>query len=183
MDHSYRTLTPRLLLRPLTEHDLEVVMQWRHQDPIRIWFQQDDSLQPEQHLSWFERYRQNDQDMMFTAIQLEHEIPIGTGAIYRIDKLNGVAEFGRVLIGNERFQGQGYGEEIVKGLTRFGIEHLGLNMIELYVKITNTRAIKIYMNCGYVHDRTFRQPYSKGGGSLIRMVCTAAKYRKGGYSS
>ena len=180
MEHSHRILTPRLLLRPLTEHDLERVRGWRNQENIRIWFQDDQLIQPEQHLSWYERYRTNANDMTFIAVQLRQEIPIGMGALYRIDHINGIAEFGRVLIGDIDYQGQGYGEEIVRGLTKFGLEQLGMNTVELFVKITNTRAIKAYMNCGYVHDRSYRQPGARGSSSLIRMICTNPHYRKEG---
>ena len=179
MEHSYRILTPRLLLRPLTEHDLERVRGWRNQDHIRIWFHDDQPIEPEQHLSWYERYRQNNHDMMFIAVQLDKEIPIGTGALYRIDPARKMAEFGRVLIGDINYQGQGYGEEIVRSLTSFGFERLRLQTIELFVKVTNTRAIKIYMNCGYVHDRSYRHYGTKETGTLVRMVCHASQLRKG----
>lgn len=179
MEHSYRILSPRLMLRPLTEHDLERVRGWRNQDHIRIWLQDDHLIEPEQHQSWYERYRQNDQDMMFIAVHLDNEVPIGTGALYKIDPTRKIAEFGRVLIGDIDYQGQGYGEEIVRSLTRFGLERLRMQTIELFVKVTNTRAIKIYMNCGYVHDRSYRNYGNKETGSLVRMVCNAPQLRKG----
>ena len=177
MEHSYRVLTPRLMLRPFTEHDLEHVRGWRNHE--QLLFQEEALSQTEQHLNGYERYRQNEHDMMFMAVHLKDEKPIGTGALFRVNRTNSSAEFGRVLIGNSDYQGLGLGEEIVKGLTQFGIVGLGLNTIELYVKITNTRAIKIYMNCGYVHDRTFRHYGPKSsGGSLIRMICTYAHYHR-----
>ncbi|MCG7405984.1 GNAT family N-acetyltransferase [Paenibacillus sp. ACRRX] len=183
MDHSYRILSPRLLLRPLTEHDLDQVRSWRNQEHIRIWFQDDHVIEPEQHFNWYERYRTNDSDMMFIAVRLDKEKPIGTAALYRINPYKRRAEFGRVLIGDSESQGQSYGEEIVKAVTQFGLNTLGLQSIELFVKVTNTRAIRIYMNCGYVHDSSYRHPVAQGSSALIRMVCFASKRRREGRGS
>lgn len=179
VDHSYRVLTSRLLLRPLTEHDLEIVLRWRRHDHIRKWFQDDLTIEPKQQLTWYERYRQREDDMMFVAVVLNENKPIGAGSLYRINKLSRTAEFGRVFIGEADAQGMGYGEEIVRGITDFGVEMLSLRWVELFVKITNTNAIRTYTNCGYVHDRKYRPSNSRDLGSIVRMIRTAPPRWKG----
>lgn len=178
MDHSYRILSPRLLLRPLTEHDLEIIRTWPNQAITRIWYYDYQPLDADRIENYYERYRTNERDMMFVAVWMEHEQVIGTGSLCRIDPTMRTAELGRVYIGSPEAQGHSFGEEIVSALTAFGIRTLGLKQIELFVKVTNTRAIRVYMNCGYVHDRSYRHHRTKGAtSSLIRMVYTVPRKR------
>ncbi|SMG53761.1 GNAT family N-acetyltransferase [Paenibacillus aquistagni] len=178
MDHSYRILSPRLLLRPLTEHDLEVIRTWPNHASTRIWFHDYQPIDIDRAVNDYERYRLNERDMMFVAVWMEQELAIGTASLSRIDLTMRTAELGKVYIGSPEAQGLSFGEEMVSALTAFGIGTLGLKQLELYVKVTNTRAIRVYMNCGYVHDRSYRHHRVKGAtSSLIRMVYTVPRKR------
>ncbi len=150
MRHAYVIQTERLRLRQLEPADLELVLLWRNDPVIRKWFFSEDPITWEQHRNWYARYLENETDIAFIAEDVAglYE-PVGVAALYRIDTARGTAEFGRLMVGNARAKGQGFGFEIVGALSAFGFERLGLNAIDLEVFEHNAAAIKIYEKAGF----------------------------------
>ncbi|WP_027086116.1 GNAT family N-acetyltransferase [Cohnella panacarvi] len=150
MNHAYVIRTERLRLRQLELSDLELVLLWRNDPAIRQWFLSSGTITWEQHRNWYARYLENGADIAFIAEDMAglHE-PVGIAALYRIDASRGTAEFGRLMVGNARAKGKGFGLEIVGAICAFGFERLGLNAIDLEVYEHNAAAIKIYEKAGF----------------------------------
>jgi len=150
MNHAYVIQTERLRLRQLELSDLELVLLWRNDPEIRRWFFNGSPITWEQHRNWYARYLKNETDIAFIADDITglYE-PVGVAALYRIDAVTGTAEFGRLMVGNARAKGKGFGLEIVGGICAFGFERLGLNAIDLEVFEHNAAAIKIYNKAGF----------------------------------
>lgn len=158
----------RIRLRPLTEADLPLTLAWRNQDHIRRWFFYSDIIQPEQHRAWFEQYRTRADDFVFIIVEKETNTPIGQVALYRIDRVQQQAEFGRIMIGEASASGKGYAKAATQLIVqRFGFEQLGLRRIYLEVFANNAPAIAVYEKCG------FRQVGEHDGQVVMEIVRSA----------
>jgi RimJ/RimL family protein N-acetyltransferase len=147
--------TERTSLRLLEERDLPLTLAWRNQDHIRRWFFHSDLIASSDHLAWFHRYLERDDDFVFIVEEVgEPYRRIGQAALYRVDWTAGRAEFGRLLIGERHAAGKGLAREITQALVDVATDRLGLTEIYLEVLAANTRAIRAYLACGFqaTHD-------------------------------
>jgi diamine N-acetyltransferase len=141
----------RVRLRLLREADLAMTRAWRNQDHIRPWFFTTGLISEEQHRAWFDRYQQLDDDFVFVIEETETlRRPVGQAALYRVEWTTRRAEFGRLLIGDAEASGLGLGRLATEALTRFALDTWSLHEIYLDVLETNSRAIAIYEQCGFV---------------------------------
>lgn len=156
----------RVRLRLLREDDLAMTRAWRNQDHIRRWFFTTGVMSEEQHRSWFDRYQQHDDDFVFVIEETETlRRPVGQAALYRVEWTSRRAEFGRLLIGDPDASGLGLGRLATEALTRFALDTWSLHEIYLDVLETNTRAIAIYEQCGYIA--------SDAANGSVHMTCSA----------
>lgn len=73
----------RLCLRE--ESDLPLTIKWRNQAPIRRRFLNSDVILPEQHVAWFLKYREKDDDFIFVIEEQDNNYrPISQVAIYNV---------------------------------------------------------------------------------------------------
>lgn len=147
--------------RAIGPGDLETIRCWRNEDETRSQFVFTGLLTPQNQADWFERYREDDTDVMFLveAVAKESEthtpgwshdwIPVGCAALYHIDEDNREAEFGRLMIGHPDYRGKGLGRRITEALTAFGLSRMGLHRVYLEVYQDNPAALKSYMAAGY----------------------------------
>lgn len=142
----------RVRLRPLSEADLPATLAWRNQDHIRQWFFFSDVLTPDQHAGWFAKYALKEDDYVFIIEETTTDTPrpIGQVALYRIDRDQGEAEFGRIMIGNPDDNGKGFAREATTLIVqRFAFDHLGLRRVYLEVFAHNAPAIAVYEKAGF----------------------------------
>ena len=153
----------RIRLRLLRASDLDLTRAWRNQDHIRRWFFTSDVISDEQHRAWFQKYQQRDDDFVFLVEETDTlGKPVGQAALYRVDWQARRAEFGRLMIGDPDARGLGLGRIATAALTRFALDTWALDEVYLDVLETNTRAIAIYQQCGYVE--------SGRGDGQVRMI-------------
>ena len=140
----------RIILRLLEKTDLPLTLSWRNQDDIRKWFLNTDVILKENHVAWFERYRQLDHDLVFIILAKDLDnIPVGQISLYDIDWSAKTAEFGRLMIGEPLAKGKGYAKDATRYLLECGIHSLGLKKISLEVKDDNEIAVAIYRTVGF----------------------------------
>lgn len=60
-------------------------------------------------------------------------------------------------IGDPEYRGKGYGTEAMKLILKYAFRGLNLHRVSLDVFDYNTRAIRSYEKCGFVHEGTQRQ--------------------------
>ncbi|MBO9600283.1 MAG: GNAT family N-acetyltransferase [Cohnella sp.] len=150
MKHAYLLRTERLRLRQLELADLPLVLLWRNDPEIGRWFFNSGSITWEQHRGWYARYLDTETDIAFIVEEVSSLYePVGAAALYRIDTERGTAEFGRLMIGNARARGKGFGLEIVNAICSFGLRQLGLNEIYLEVLEDNAAAVNTYEKAGF----------------------------------
>ncbi|MEI7028200.1 GNAT family N-acetyltransferase [Paenibacillus sp. y28] len=164
------------MLRAVTAQDIEQIRAWRNQDFIRTSFIDQGMISEEQQRLWFERYVNAADDQMFLIIEKEPSCrPVGTAALYRIDRQQLTAEFGRLMIGEPTALGKGYGQEATRLLCKHAFRHLGLKQLYLEVLENNLRAIRIYRQCGFKPSSITE----KNGLRLMKMVLHEYKAESG----
>jgi len=169
-----RTILPveneRVILRLLEMDDLPLTLSWRNQDNIRKWFIHTDIIQEEKHYSWFERYRELDNDFVFMILakDLENQ-PVGQISLYNINWEAGSAEYGRLMIGNSIAQGKGYAKQATVLLLDFALNTLGLGEVFLEVKSDNISAMAVYKSAGFVVTESFN--------GLTKMITNSLLYK------
>ena len=141
----------RIRLRLLEEADLPLTLTWRNQDHIRKWFLYSEVITPEQHWSWYNQYKDRDNDFVFIIEETQtlHR-PVGQTSLYNIDWADRRAEFGRLLIGDSMARGKGIAKEATHITLDCGHRYLKLEEFVLEVIKDNALAITVYQFVGFV---------------------------------
>ncbi len=111
---------------------------------------------------WFERRRQDKDNIVFAILALPEKQLIGNCGVHRLDWKNRSAVFG-IVIGEKNYWNKGYGTDATRTLLRFAFEQLGLNRMELEVYDFNPRAIRAYEKAGFRRDGVRRQALYRDG--------------------
>ncbi|QJD82656.1 GNAT family N-acetyltransferase [Cohnella herbarum] len=90
------------------------------------------------------------------------EAYIGQVNLDSIDWKNRVGKIG-IVIGSTENLGRGYGTEAMKLLIDFAFLEMNLNRLELEVYDFNERAIRSYLNCGFIQEGRQRERQYKNG--------------------
>jgi diamine N-acetyltransferase len=148
-----------VLLRLIEEKDLQATLAWRNHDEARIWFKSSNLITYDQHHSWFQHYREKDDDFLF-IVEIDGSL-VGQASVYSIDWQSHTAEVGRFLASMNGV-GKGYMDMACSMLVKFCKDQLGLESLFLEVFETNQRAIKLYRRNGFTENAHYD--------GLIRMV-------------
>ncbi len=111
---------------------------------------------------WFERQRQDKDNIVFAILTLPEKQLIGNCGVHRLDWKNRSGLFG-IVIGDKNYWNKGYGTDATRTLLRFAFEQLGLNRVELEVYDFNPRAIRAYEKAGFRRDGVRRQALYRDG--------------------
>lgn len=147
----------RLVLRPITENDTDLIVCWRNKDFVKNNFLYREELTEEIHNNWLETKVKTGNVIQF-IIEFEGEnniIPVGSVYLRDIDYANSCAEFG-IFIGDKKALGKGIGTETAKLILDFAHNQLGLHRIFLRLLADNTAAYKSYRKAGFVMEGIFR---------------------------
>jgi RimJ/RimL family protein N-acetyltransferase len=136
-------------LRLLDEADLPLTLAWRNRDDVRTWFFSSQPISPDVHGTWFQRYQADPSDLTFIIEDRTVQRAVGQVSLYRIDRDNASAEFGRLMIGDPAARGRGIGLAATQLALEVAFRTLTLHRIHLEVLASNDRAIAIYRACGF----------------------------------
>lgn len=145
-----------IVLKQITFDDLDMLRQWRNKEEIRKNFFNQHIISPEEHLNWFKKYCEKDDDITY-IIQTREGVPIGCIALYNIDFKNEQAEIGRIFIGDENYLGKGLAQKAIALLIEKVFKDVDLKRISLEVFEDNTRAIRVYEKVGFKTEGIKRQ--------------------------
>lgn len=150
MKRSLQMTKGNLVLRSLTQEDLELIRYWRNRDDIREWFFSTKIINKEEQWNWYCDYLKNLQDFVFLIDEVDiFNRTIGTISLYNINQHLTVAELGRFIIGDGDANGKGWGPKVVDMVCELAYKELRLNRIFLKVFKCNLRAIKVYEKSGF----------------------------------
>ncbi len=117
-------------------------------------------------------------DIVFSVIEKKKKLFIGTTGLYLINWVARRAQF-RILLGETKYFGKGYGTEATKLVVDYGFNRLNLESIYLGVNEENVAAIKTYQNVGFVADGKYRKFIYNNGKyyDSINMTITKEDFR------
>ncbi len=104
----------------------------------------------------FKRQLEAGNNAIFLVVDKKTKKPIGYAGLYDINLTARKAEF-RILIGEKKFWGKGYGTEITEILTYYGFDRLNLNRVYLGYTKSNKAAGRAYEKAGYVYEGTLKE--------------------------
>jgi RimJ/RimL family protein N-acetyltransferase len=167
MLHQYSKEKFPLLLRPLSEDDIEQMRIWRNLDHIRRNFIFSETISLDQQKKWFDKHKVVENDFVFIIEETSTLCKkIGTVSIYNYTKDLKEAEFGRFFIGEEDAQGKGYGVLAAKLASFIAFEQMGIKKLFLEVFVDNLTAYSIYKKVGF-HEYNERMANGR------KLICMA----------
>lgn len=161
----------RLYLRSIERDDLGRCHAWMNDEDLRATLAQRYPLSLAREADWVERVTrgQDPSELTFAICLIQGDRHIGNCDLTAIDKDNGTATLG-ILIGEADCRGQGFGEEAVRTLCRYGFEEMRLHKVRLDVHAGNP-AIRTYERVGFRREGLLREEIFRRGGrvDVIRM--------------
>jgi RimJ/RimL family protein N-acetyltransferase len=155
----------RVRLRAVEKEDLPRFVAWLNDPEVCQGLSLYIPLSMKQEEDWFESTRKRALVEQPLVIEVKSEngwTPVGNLDFHNFDWHERSSEFG-IFIGDKRFWSQGYGQEAVRLLLRYGFQDVNLHRIYLRVFETNKRAIRAYERCGFVHEGRMRQAHYENG--------------------
>ncbi len=153
-----------LFYRKIERDDLCSRVEWINDPNVNdtLTFQTPVSLSSTER--WFDNTLSDSTKLNLTFFIQEGEkfTPIGFGGFVGIDKHNRRAEL-FVTIGNQKFQGLGYGGVIVNFLKQLGFDCLNLHRIHLTTLSHNIKAKSLYEKCGFVQEGLLKKHFFHKG--------------------
>lgn len=81
---------------------------------------------------------------------------VGDCGLRAIDWKSRKADF-FITIGEKQFWDKGFGNDALRIVTRLAFEKMNLNRLWLTVLVDNSRAVRCYEKCGFIHEGLLRQ--------------------------
>lgn len=150
----------RVLLRPVTHADTEMIIKWRNAPEVRDHFVFRDTITAEMHEKWLEEKVETGKVVQW--VMMEGSSGIGSVYLRDIDTEKKTAEYG-IFIGEEGARGKGYAIEAARLVLRYAFEVLYLQTVGLRVYKDNERARKGYAAAGFREMRTLPAVESTDG--------------------
>ena len=149
--------TPRLYLRHLEPSDATEIYAGRLNDPeVNRYLETRHALQtPESCREFIVQCNADPGSKLFGVFLKETGEHIGNA---KIGSINSHYQRGQIslFIGVKRYWGQGLSTELVRGLTIYGFEHLGLHRLEAGCYEDNLSSLRVFLKSGYVVEGFMR---------------------------
>lgn len=139
-------------LRPIQEHELEMMLEWRNAPDVRKNMYNTDIILLEDHLKWWEQIQQDDSIHYFFY---EYEnIPQGVVCFVGIDNLNHQAMWG-FYVSSNALRGTGSRMEVLA--LDYAFNDLNLHKLSCEVLDYNATVVKFHKKFGFVEEGFFRE--------------------------
>jgi aminoglycoside 6'-N-acetyltransferase len=174
----------RLVLRPMTEADWDVLVRW-NTDPEVLWFTEGDDVPP-RTLEQVQRiYRGVSQQALCFIAELDG-VPIGEGWLQAMNERRILDEYPSqdvrridLAIGEKRLWGHGLGTELLGLLVAFGFEREGCDLLfGVDVGGHNPRSRRAFEKAGFRVLRTVPEPDSAKTTFTYDLVLTREAYER-----
>ncbi len=152
----------KVILRPMTPADTELVVNWRNQEYVRQNFIYQRPFTVSGHLKWTQTMIDTGQAVQFIIYEKQTNRPIGSTYLRDIDYEFQKAEYG-IFIGEKNATGKGYGTEVARHMIEYAFFVLGLHKVSLRLFADNKAAEKSYKKAGFFKEAYLRDEVRIGG--------------------
>lgn len=148
MEHGYASVYGDVILRPLYKTDIEKLRVWRNDPGNTKYLRNIGEISSAQQEKWYEGYLNDDTECIFAIVE-NSVVKDVVGSVSLYDIQDGVAEVGKILIGDERAHGKGIGRKALVMAMATGFEKMGLKTIVGAVSPDNVQAYTNDMRVGF----------------------------------
>lgn len=131
-----------------------------------------------EHRAWFDSVQQRTDVSIFGIRLAESDELIGSCQLSSIHHTYRSAEL-QIRIGPPDRRGQGLGREAIDLLLQYAFDDLNLHRVQLHVLATNTVAIRLYRDIGFVTEGTLRDAAYVGGAYVDIVVMSLLEVERG----
>ena len=164
-------------LEKFTEIDFERLINWIENEEILVQFSGPIFKFPltKEQLN---TYLYSENTISFKVINLETNEIIGHSEIYKSE--DNEVRLCRILIGDKKQRGKGFGKKIITELVKYSYEKLNVEKIELNVYDWNKSAIHCYEKSGFeINPKKFSEIEVKGIKWIgLNMILNKSKFAK-----
>ena len=153
----------RLYLRESDFQDCTYFAKWEQLDSVTKFLTIDRDRNYQQVVTEFVKRLGDATQLQFTICLKENGEPIGRIYISRIDEHYDSLDLTRIYIGDDRFRGQGYGEEALRLVLRFAFAEKGCERVTLDYFTGNETAANLYRKLGFQEEGVMRHSGKKEG--------------------
>lgn len=148
LEKALRLKSERLLLRPITESDTDMILSWRNSDYVRNCYFYRVPISREEHLNWLHEKCEKGLVFQFVVEILETGEPIGSVYLQHYDEKDDSMESG-VFFSPDAPKGKGFASEAVLLMNRYAFEVLKVSKTIARVIATNQASIRLHEKVGF----------------------------------
>lgn len=111
---------------------------------------------------WIEDTIFHSADIKLAVCLTDNNLHIGNVYLTDINYINRTAE-SHILIGNQKYWGQGFGSEALTKILHYGFNERGLNRVYAHINVDNIASLRMHEKCGYKREGLLRQAIFKNG--------------------
>jgi RimJ/RimL family protein N-acetyltransferase len=151
----------RITLRSVEEKDLEVMQIWANDPEIQYllggWHF---PINKNDQFKWFNNLSCQSNNQRF-IIEVDSSIVIGMANLLNINFKDGNAEHGLLI--DKKYQGQGYGKDVVNAIMKFSFCELRLNRLDTTIIDNNQKSLNLFLKLGWTKEGVIRDWYFRNG--------------------
>lgn len=148
MKHNIEIRYKNLKLRQIENQDIEKLRNWRNDSEKSRFLRKIGYITPEMQQNWFNKYLDNENELSFVVEEM-NDLNCVIGSLSLYDFKENQVEIGKILIGDERVKGFGYGRISFVMLMKYAFEILKVQKVIATVNINNIPARKSYFRIGF----------------------------------
>lgn len=148
LDKALRLESERLLLKPITEEDTELVLSFRNADYVRNNFFYRIPISVEDHLKFYKNRCETGEVFYFLVYEKETATPIGCVYLQTNSHEPKALESG-VFFADTAPKGKGYATEAVKMMNEFAFNNLKVEKTIARVISSNKASLSLHVRAGF----------------------------------
>lgn len=149
-----------ILLRTVSEDDLEMIRNWRNSDEVSKYMYTSDIISKDQQESWFERIK-DDKSSRYWIIEYKGE-DLGLASLTGINNTLDSC-YWAFYLGDTSIRGAGIGGKVEYNVLKYVFEKLKLNKLRCEVFVFNQNVIKMHEKFGFRREAYYREHCKKNG--------------------
>ena len=146
-----------LVIRPLTDEDLELRVQWYNDPDIRKTLILDKPLEMDKTTEWFKSIKDS-KERLDLVIAMSDGIPIGVTGLREIDPQNQSSGI-YMILGDKAYWGKSIMYDVHLCLLNYGFQSMNLNKIWANVLSNNIASYVTLKKVGFTREAVFKNEF------------------------